>query len=260
MCVGQWQLEGHVARLKLDDSEVSVDVTRPSHGLLWQPVPSRNGLLNVLGIATGGDEPLPSSVIDPFARGCDLVVTYAERQPRQVRAQVYWRNIPPSDFALENQALHIVAAFDLILSVNTSALDDDPQSVVRSVISPAMEVFNVRLEPGRRPRVEPLVGITARPRNEASTPTGTFLVRLPSCGLSYVEIVHPSDYQLSDVVKGDGAPPRIQLSHQLFTQRLEKGVILRARVRAALVERQHDEAATIAGFERFSALEPPLTV
>ncbi len=51
----------------------------------------------------------------------------------------------------------------------------------------------------------------------------------------------------------------MQLAHQLFAERLEKGVILRARVLGVLVDRDGDLAAAARHYENFVSAAPPLT-
>lgn len=262
MPASTWRLDGSVATLSVAGHEISVDARQPSRGLSWRTPASSSRILNVLGVVFGDQEPLDEAGVETFTRGCDLVATYSERPPRHLRAQIYWRSLTPNQFT-PAAALPIHGGFDLILSVNTSVLDEDPQSSVRSIVSPAVEVLDLRADASRQLFAEPLrkVGlpVSTQTGRTASSPVGCFIVRTAGSSLSYVEMVHPTDYQQSDVLTGDGAPPRVQLAHTLFSQRLEKGVILRARVRCALVERKHDEAAAIAGYRHFSAAEPPLT-
>jgi hypothetical protein len=231
-----WQLDGHVAKLAVADLEISVDVAAPSNGLsLRRKAASLIEAQQILCVELGNRDPLDAASVDVFARGQDLVATYAERPPRHVRAQVYWRSIAADEFA-PSLPQSVAIAFDLILSVNTSVLDEDPKSTVRSSVASAAEIVNVEGAPG------------------------CFMIRRGGAGLTYVEMVHPADYQESEAFIDDSAPPRGQLAHRLFAERLEKGVILRARVRAGLVDRQSDEAAALAAYQRFAAAEPPLTV
>jgi len=55
-------------------------------------------------------------------------------------------------------------------------------------------------------------------------------------------MVHPVDFNGAWV----GAET---ISHQLFQQRLEKGVILLSRVRAAVLRRNHDLSTALAAYE-----------
>jgi hypothetical protein len=93
--------------------------------------------------------------------------------------------------------------------------------------------------------------------------TGCFVARAGD--LSWVEMVHPSDFCGSTIniavgSSSEAATSQVGFAHKLFEQRLEKGVILRARVRGALVQQSGDVDVALAAYERFSASEPPLTV
>ena len=50
----------------------------------------------------------------------------------------------------------------------------------------------------------------------------------------------------------------LRVSHQLFSERLEKGVILRARLRGVFLPRQRDTRVAAACYTAFAAAEPPL--
>jgi hypothetical protein len=231
-----WRLEGNVANFVVAEFEISADVAAPNHGLSLRRIAAPPvETLHILCVELGNRDPFDAASVDAFARGRDLVATYAEQPPRRVRAQVYWRSITADEFAPGLQQ-GVAVAFDLILSVNTSVLDEDPQSIVRSSLASATEVVNVKAAPG------------------------CFMIRAGNAGLTYVEMVHPADYQESEAFIDDSVPPRAQLAHRLFVERLEKGVILRARVRAALVKGPSEEAIALAAYQHFAAAEPPLTV
>jgi hypothetical protein len=76
-------------------------------------------------------------------------------------------------------------------------------------------------------------------------------------------MVHPVDFCRSTVTFAKMPPTpatSVLLEHHLFQQRLEKGVILRARIRCALVAWQQAEAAAQSAYQHFAAAGPPLTV
>ena len=153
----------------------------------------------------------------------------------------------------------VVAAFDLILSVNTSLLDNNPQSRVSSRIAAIETVFELVADAAGKltfQEVDPAKSGSTAGRIEYMSGTGCFLTRIGSSELSFAQMVHPVDFggAILDVNQQSFA-----ISHQLFQQRLEKGVILRARVRAAVLRRQDDLSTAQAAYERFANAEPPLT-
>lgn len=249
-----WQLEGTVARLAVGDCRAVIDLTRPAQGLALRVpgAPDTAAAWQILGVQFDDGPSVDTGRLDAYVRGDDLVATYDEVPPRRVRAQIYWRRLQAAEFAPQF-AEHVAAALELIVSANTSLLDSDPQSSVVSTLPAACEILNIDGVASEKLDPSPLAA-----NNSAGAGRG-FLFR-PSLGeLSYVEIVHPADIDRSQIDTTPGDSP-VKLIHHLFQQRLEKGVILRARVRAALVARRHDEPAARAAYEHFASAEPPLTV
>jgi hypothetical protein len=85
-----------------------------------------------------------------------------------------------------------------------------------------------------------------------------FIFRLAGSQSSYVEMVHPADFNESMLRRSPSG--ETELSHRLFAGRLEKGVILRSRIRAIFVPRDSDAALARACYADFAAAEPVLTV
>jgi hypothetical protein len=86
------------------------------------------------------------------------------------------------------------------------------------------------------------------------------LFRLAGCNFSYAEIVHPAGAHGTKLqARPEGAGQRVQLGHRLFAERLEKGVILRARALGLWIDRAGDEDAAAQHFQAFMAAELPLT-
>ncbi len=83
------------------------------------------------------------------------------------------------------------------------------------------------------------------------------LFRWPQSEASYLEMIHPSDFGCDELAAcGDG---RLQLKHRLFSGSLEKGVILRARIRGGYLGSADDERVAAAAYREFLASPPPLT-
>ena len=85
------------------------------------------------------------------------------------------------------------------------------------------------------------------------------LCRFPDQKLSYVEMVHPRDPALAilpseESDNGESACWGMQMSGDY----LEKGVILRRRVRGIFLPSERDEILAIEAYQQFLALAPPL--
>jgi hypothetical protein len=74
---------------------------------------------------------------------------------------------------------------------------------------------------------------------------------------SYAEFCHPRDGVGGiDVTRGTSG---LEVRFRLFGQELEKGVILRGRLRGLLLAREDDEAAAREAYRRFVREPPPLS-
>jgi hypothetical protein len=145
------------------------------------------------------------------------------------------------------------AVIDLQISVQTPLLDSDPRQTVRSSL-PMGEML--RMDESAT-KFEPLVLSFDGKRNmELNEPQACYLVRPAGTDFSYVEMVHPADAG-SSALESYGA--KIGLARTLFVSTLEKGVILRARLRGALIPREGDEAVAAALYADLLAAELPLT-
>jgi hypothetical protein len=71
-------------------------------------------------------------------------------------------------------------------------------------------------------------------------------------------MVHPADFCRDELTHETGQNPRLRACHRLFAAPLEKGVLLRGRVRGIFVPRIDDLAIAAAAYTRFAAEEPLL--
>jgi hypothetical protein len=70
-------------------------------------------------------------------------------------------------------------------------------------------------------------------------------------------MVHPADFH-RDEVHALTPEGRVRIEHHLFAQALEKGVLLRARVRGVFLARDGDLQLAAEVYRAFAAAEPPL--
>lgn len=239
-----WQLQDADARLTLGALLAHTDAQAPFSGLTVSLGAARLRLFQL-------ELPLPAAATsytlsETYVRGQDLVSTYFEEERRRIRAQIYRR-------AFEWGAAR-AAAIDLIISVQTSLLDSDPTLKVRSTIT-AQEVLGLtNLEQGTTTGDTPAGGVVVK--HEGKGPA-CWLFRLNAEDFTYVEMVHPADFVSNSLQ--EVAPGEIEHATRLFRGPLEKGVILRSRLRGVVLPRAGDVAAAIACYQEFAASEPPLT-
>ncbi|MCR4414163.1 MAG: hypothetical protein NUV77_17235, partial [Thermoguttaceae bacterium] len=195
---------------------------------------------------TGFDPARPYG-IDARTRGPDLLVTRGAVPETPVQMDAMWRAIPPG------AGDRFLAAVDLVVSVRTDLFDIEPRLLVRSTVAGveairlAADGQSTALGPGPE-LLSPVPGVG----------TACLLVRTAISGLSYAEMVHPADIHESlwHAEAGHGGSSLVQ--HRLFRERLERGVILRARVRGVVLPREGDASIAAACYAAFAAAEPPL--
>lgn len=247
-----WRLENHVARLQLGQLTAMVDLRQPNDGLVEVHLGAgRLAGAWLLGVATtsfSAGEEVRSP--EKHLRGTDLVTAYEEPTSRPVRVDALWRAVSPMP------SEKFVAAVELVVSVQTHLPESRPEVAVRSELS-AAEAF--RLVDAASARYRPLAPSPgAAAVIEPGEGLGCMLFRPPGVELSYAEMVHPADFQHHELTARPEDDGTICLSHHLFSDPLEKGVILRARVRGVFLPREDDTHVVAGCYAAFATAEPPL--
>ncbi len=240
-----WRLDdltGHLALPSLR-GEVALATARPGleQLVLAGKAVEKAGLLRV-----ELEHPSPAEGIGAYVRQGDLVATFEETPDRRIRVQAYWRT------AWAAEIPQLLAGFDLEVSVQTSLLDSDPRLGVSSLVS-AAEIWRLGLA-GHWQQLPTLSGTPAEFLPD--TGTGCLLFRAAGSGPSYVEMTHPADFRavrMSD----EGAATNVV--RPLFGRDLEKGVILRSRIRGGFVPRADDQAVAHEVWLGFTESPIPLT-
>lgn len=259
-----WTLSGRVAKLSSGEFSAAVDVERPGLGvqsLAWsgRPIAAIRHLLalNELG-------PRPSDLVRPiedcYVRGRDLVAVYAESPQHPLRYVLYWRALG------EEQLCGAAAGLDIVVSVQTSILDATPAAFLGSDVS-AETVFRLTEPEHIWTPVAPCHLGTAPDAAGGASRGDTLLCDLDGSDWSYAEMIHPRDQMPGDELALDHPPspdapaaaPLVRTSHRVLGLRLEKGVLLRARLRAILAPRQSARDVALASRAQFHRAELPLT-
>ncbi len=245
-----WHVNEGRAHLESDLLQASVDVRQIGRGLHEVIFSGRMlGGIRFLELQIPGlSDPVPASgVSETYVRGADLVATYATTHEGQFRPQVYWsyRRISTS------------AGIELTLSMQTELLDSDPTLTTTTELPAGQLLQASATEPIRftEPVVQQDPSSCAAQQQDASL----LLYRFPDCPVTYIEMVYPSDlgcYWLSEHPTERGG---WRCGSRLIEERLEKGVIRRARIASWFLPREHDESTAIALFQDFLHAPPPLT-
>ena len=252
-----WRIDGHHARLESEHFRAAIDMLDPSGGV---KVLAASGekiddarLFRIR--LPAGNRPEASSV-ESFTRGDDLIAIHSDRPDNPFRTQIYWRLIRSIPAFQKTAAARSVEALELILSIQTGLLDSDPAVDVETELAAARASQLADAASAR---------FVDRSVTEGGAELGTesglgcFQFAGAGANTSYVEIIHPADFRRATLATG-AAPRRLRLSHRLFAERLEKGVILRSRLRGVFLPANCPPAAIAAAYEEFAASEPPLTV
>ncbi len=246
-----WRLDQRQARLEVKTFRADIDLDRPESGLDRLSFAGRSlAPAQLLGVELPASDTVGDRFVEAYLRGNDLIATYADVSRPSFRWQVYWR-------AISGRYPQALAAIEAIVSVQTGLLDSWPQLSLRSLL-PATGVWLWRAGGDgvglQCERVDP--GPTAK-TVAATESWGCFDFALAGTHTSYLEMVHPADFDTSSVERHDAAG--VSLRHGLFRERLEKGVILRSRALALFLPSRPTNA-TIADIQRaFANEELPLT-
>ncbi len=163
-------------------------------------------------------------IVQQHVRGSELVAAYRETEAWPVHVDLTWRAV---------EVPECLAAIDLLVSVFTEQLESKPTLVVQSEV----------------PTAESPIGI------DQSEDPGCLVFRLPDCDVSYAEMVHPADGGRDELRRGESVA---RVSHHLFLAPLEKGVLLRSRVRGLFISRDGDLEVAAKCYKKFITAAPPL--
>jgi hypothetical protein len=227
-------LEG---RVTFDDAGVRFVTDR------WQRQPCNQFRV----LATGGpSHRAPNLQIDErYVRGGDLVMTYEKTGPHRLAPQIYWR---------ASISIASTARLEMVLSMQTDLLDSRPHSTVCSV---ALKSKLFHAEGLIESRFEEIAS-GADPFDCSRATEHLFVFRNEELGLSYAEMVHPSDF-VSVALHRDQERRPWMLESTLFPERLEKGVIRRGRICGWFLPAENDLAVAVELAKRFVDEPLPLT-
>lgn len=240
-----WLLDGLSARLATRLLSAVVDLRHPDVGL--QDLRFQNVAVGgrVLGVLL----PSQATPADVYIRGNDLVATYDKTAECPLRVQVYWR--------YDEKASH--CAVELQVSVQTDELGIAAPLKARSTIQCAAASRLADAAAGRYIAID--VASDAAYNVSPQDGPGCLLFSLHGGEVSYAEMIHAADFQ-SDVLSFQAAEHGLrcaEMEHHLFPGSLEKGVILRSRIRGVWMPSAEAESLAAAEYRQFLHTPPPLT-
>lgn len=228
-----WSLAEFMALHRTDDVRATLDLERPALGIAAS---SAGHVDRLLGVDLAVE---PLSPADHWQRAADVVAVYEPADSRHLRATVMWRGGTPA---------RGITSWEAIVSAQTSLLESDATLSVGARIGATHVLVHD--------------GGAWRPLDRgAAVPAGATAVLIRRDGAaagatSVLIAVHPQDRRGIDV-RREGS--HVLVSCPLFSAALEKGVLLRSRVLAAIGPATGDEAWSERVTADFAASPPPLT-
>ena len=207
-----------------------LDLDAPARGIV---LPAGDALLGI-------DLRTPCRAGDHWVRGDDLIAIYEPADPRRLRATAVWRPLHVPDAG----ACH---AWELTLSAQTAIVHSDAALAVTADLADgdlrwSGAAPNARWTSGAELPTD-AAGILIRRRTATPAPAVLFAA-------------HPADARRLLVRRTAG---RLGVACWLFSSALEKGVLLRGRVLAAVGPGESAEAWATALLTAFAEFPPPLT-
>src|SRR5215211_5591477 len=177
-----WRADGSCGHLTCGPLEAVASCDAGGHDLVvtkWNGQPASG--IALLGSA-GPTEIVGSlEIAERYVRGADLIAVCNPTGKYQIATQVYWR----ADL-YEQQT---VPSVELMLSTRTDLLDSVPTWTVTSFLKGAKRLYANGLI---RPQFEDISNQSKKIDADASR-EHLFVFRLEALGLSYAQMVHPSD-------------------------------------------------------------------
>ena len=234
-----WHLDGHRRRSRVGDLGVTIDLERPLDGIMPD-------LGSGDGTSRGGDHLLgvdlraECRIADPWQRGRDLTAVYEPSDDRHLRATTMWRI---SDLI---PATHpAIAAWECVVSAQTSLLQSDATLAVVSRIVAGEILWGLLDADLRQPAFAAVRSANA-----------SLILARRDDGRSLLLAAHPLDPQQ---ISCDHLAGLATIRHWLFAAAVEKGVLLRSRVLAAIGPAGDDTAWAGRLAEAFANSPPILT-
>ncbi|MBS0211427.1 MAG: hypothetical protein JSS27_21000 [Planctomycetes bacterium] len=253
-----WTLHDTTAELSTGSWRGLLSLARSSAGLTCLTFEKAfHPSATILAVQVAPESHTGDVPVEAYVRGNDLVANYPATGAREVAIQAYWRLAPWRDPA--------ALVVDLQVSVNTQQWETCPEQLVTSWLAP-YHAYRVPNVPGELialgwPASDGAVALDSE--------TYCVLWRPNRGGFSYVEMTHPDDSAVNCLERRtlgrqprDEHEPEAHLwlnSHRLFSSHLEKGVILRSRLRGAWVPRAGDEQAAADLYADLLSAPLPLT-
>lgn len=253
-----WELAGQHARFRYGPLVGNVNLALPQCGVDAVIESTRKVAMRLLAVSRIRSTPTPQTsiehdaarwplaVAEAYQRGDDVVAQYLPEVDWPFSPQIYWR---ANTFAANDQ---IIASLSLLISVQTQLLDTYPEIEVSTVLPPG-KAFTLWFADRHELSAKPVVSDREIEQHDLFA---GILFQFDDLPFSYVEFSHAGDFRKVSLRVGRHA---FRTKWNVFDDFLEKGVILRARVHAALLPRESDLELAVQCVEESRQFKLPLT-
>lgn len=241
-----WSAEHDRLTHRRDGLVATLDPHAPAAGLAVgkEVPPDAHSVDHLLGLDLGA----ACRAADQWLRATDLTAVYEPADARRLRTTAMWRLHP---------AAGPVAVWELIVSAQTSLLQSDPGlAVVADVAADELLWSGPQRAAGGAAAQRWSATADDCPPDDTTSILVRRRVTANRAASSVLIAVHPADVHRVTVEKRGG---RIGVVCRLFPDVIEKGVLLRGRVLAAVGPAAGDTAWADPVIAAFVASPPPLT-
>ncbi len=241
-----WKLVGNAAQWSDPSIAFTFDQAKPDMGVgVHIPTLCTDGDLRLFGPCLPNEDDFQTPPQHFVCCEDSIHATLSQNDSFPVETQVIWR-------AGQTGSGH--PCLDAVISVGTQLLSACSRLHLLSQVPASKILVPEGLAATASPVWKTLALASGGP---LSVEASCALVRLPGETWSYAEMTHPSDPAECEVASCADTG-RAALRHELFSGSLEKGVILRARLRGVFLPRESDCDAASAAFAEWTAAAPPL--
>lgn len=184
------------------------------------------------------------AITECYVRGDDFVVSCERPAPVPLVPHFYWRARPI--------ASHGAVSVELILSMRTDLLDSQPETTVETFVRRCETLVALRPQADA---FRPATPSSLKRSDLAAGLVPAFLFR--QADVSYFQMVHPDDFFGVELRLWRKVHPRLRTT--LFPERLEKGVIRRARICGWFMPAENDLQTVVELARQFIDEPLPLT-
>ena len=246
MTAPSWQLTDQQAILQNRDGATAFDIHRPECGILLPASLRKDNRLFAIWSAQVDSQRLTADSDANVRRG-DLMTTYGRRGSLPFLLQADWRSVTCASDAF-------VWGLELVLSTQTFQPQQHVQISCKSLVGGTQILCLGNNGPSDFQSLDPARDSVVLTPDSYS---GCVVFREEKSPQSYIEMIHPLDFNASCIQRHQDTP-LWSLKHSVLDRVLEKGVIFRNRFQGIIAPRERDLEIASCVYQNFCESRLPL--